>query len=244
MKVIAGIGNEETITGMPVEAAAEDSVAVGVLPKLTPRIPITPLSGLRHRQLDKLLPSLPALPVPSTDPSVVGGRSVSHTSVSHSVPTRRGNPKPLPSQVGGPRFVESSIVRDLHSMPGPGQYAAPSSGLGKQVSSFFKSSRAARFAPPTPPVHSHRRGDAADARRQAQVRLQRKMGSGRRAVEALVAMLDENGDGMIRPAELERGLLSLGMPLSKSDLQMLFHLYDVNGDGVIDLREIAEAVRA
>lgn len=241
MKVIAGIGDEETSTGTPVE---EDSVAVGVLPKLTPRIPITPLSGLRHRQLDKLLPSLPALPVPSTDPSVVGGRSVSHTSVSHSVPTRRGHPKPLPSQIGGPRFVESSIVRDLHSMPGPGQYAAPSSGLGKQVSSFFKSSRAARFAPPTPHVHSHRRGDAADASRQAQVRLQRKMGNGRRAVEALVAMLDENGDGMIRPAELERGLLSLGMPLSKSDLQMLFHLYDVNGDGVIDLREIAEAVCA
>jgi Ca2+-binding EF-hand superfamily protein len=157
----------------------------------------------------------------------------------------------------GERFAETILERDLRCQPGPGEYGEPR-GLGKpQMDSTHRSHRATTFARPVkPPSHgapSHgarHRGTSrgshgaahTDAWSHASSRLHRRLVAHLKAVHTLASMWDINRDGLVNRRELQRGLLLFGVNMSEADLDVLFQLYDSNGDGGIDLNELSKAV--
>ena len=146
--------------------------------------------------------------------------------------------------LGGERFAETSGTRDLRMVPGPGEYHTEPS-MGRQVSSLHRNHRVTTFAAPSI-VDALPNAPAEtfdDLRRKAQQRIGHKLSSGANAIECLARMWDSNRDGKLCREELGRGLQSLGLSLTEYELNLLFDLYDISGDGGIDLNELRAAVK-
>jgi len=62
------------------------------------------------------------------------------------------------------------------------------------------------------------------------------------AIEGMFARLDDNGDGVLQPAEIKKALQDLGVDVTDAKLDDIFTLYDANGDGVLQLAEFAHMV--
>ena len=57
------------------------------------------------------------------------------------------------------------------------------------------------------------------------------------ALRTTLADMDINSDGVLSKDELQQGLKSMGIALSKADTEQALSYFDRNGDGVINLSE-------
>lgn len=169
-------------------------------------------------------------------------RTASHTStVTLSArPRRRKLPTSsfIPAtEPGGGRFAEKLEDRDKRLVPGPGAYVVPG-GMGPQVER--RTNRISSIGPPIGGSPS----SVDYAHTYARARVARKLTLGKRAIEALARMWDEDRDGLVSRAELARATSSLGLQLSYEEVDFIFSLYDSNGDGGIDLNELQAAIES
>ncbi|RSM55163.1 signal transduction protein [Amycolatopsis sp. WAC 01376] len=63
----------------------------------------------------------------------------------------------------------------------------------------------------------------------------------RPTIEAIVNLVDTDGDGQVNPPEFKRWLKAIGVDASSAD--EAFALLDVNGNGQLDTDELVKAVR-
>ena len=195
-----------------------------------------------------VLPPLPPhyKPGPTTNGSL--SRDVSKSSVGVSTtygsPRRGKHLKKHPASSfhpaygpGGVRFAETPSEKDLRLNPGPGAYNEHSSvGPHNRMDPTHTSHRESGFGALLA------RSENEEAARRSVAHLFKQMQAHKTAVPTLASMWDVQRDGRVGRGELWRGLASLGLPLSETDLDVLYELCGINGEGGVNLRELSDAV--
>ena len=73
--------------------------------------------------------------------------------------------------------------------------------------------------------------------------LQESLLENEKSVVELFEELDENGDGVVTVEEFEFGLYDLDLGISEANLNKLYGMLDKDGNGELQYKELADALR-